>query len=415
MDVVGGMELTINTVWLMTATTLIFFMQLGFAFLEGGSVRSKNTVNVVMKNFVDMCFGALFFWFVGYGLMFGTNPTGWFGTDHFILSSGVDWDFSLLLFQMMFAATAATIVSGAMAERIRFWPYLVISVLVTIGVYSVFGSWVWGSYYGETQGWLRKLGFIDFAGATVVHSIGGWCAMAGILVLGPRLGRFAQDGTARTIPGHNLPLVAAGGFILWVGWFGFNGGSALEAGANLGRILLNTHLSGSAGVVGAILLMGLLRRPVLMTTTVNGGLAGLVASTGGCATMSAPFAVLTGLVAGAILVLGLAVFDGLGLDDPVGAVSVHAFNGVWGTVAAGLFVSGDLFNLEQVTVQLIGVVAAFLWAFPISWVIFRGVDLLIPLRASTMHEQRGLDFTEHYEMGYPEFQQDILHGGKEDV
>ena len=217
-DVLRGLQGSLDTVWILTATALVFFMQLGFALLEGGAVRAKNTVNVIMKNYTDMCFGGLAFALVGFGLMFGSNSTGWIGTDRFFLSNITPQQMSFVLFQMMFAATAATIVSGALAERIRYRPYVVFSVLMTTFIYLIFGSWAWGSFFDGTTGWLRGLGFVDFAGATVVHAVGGWCALAGIVVLGPRLGRFSRTGEARLIPGHNLPLVAAGGFILWLGW-----------------------------------------------------------------------------------------------------------------------------------------------------------------------------------------------------
>ncbi|MEL7401580.1 MAG: ammonium transporter, partial [Pseudomonadota bacterium] len=218
-------ELNLNTVWVAMAAALVFFMQAGFALLESGMSRSKNAVNVMMKNYMDVCLGSLLFWLVGYGIMFGENFSGFIGMSHFALADAEQWDYSLLLFQTMFAATAVTICSGAMAERTKYDAYLFAACGIIAVIYPVFGSWVWGGLYGGS-GWLAELGFIDFAGSTVVHSIGAWCALAGIIVLGARTGRFArEDGSARNIPGHNLSLVALGGFILWLGWFGFNGGS----------------------------------------------------------------------------------------------------------------------------------------------------------------------------------------------
>jgi Amt family ammonium transporter len=253
------------------------------------------------------------------------------------------------------------------------------------------------------------MGFIDFAGSTVVHSIGGWAALAGIIVLGPRLGKFGPNGEVRNIPGHNLSSVALGGFILWLGWFGFNAGSTVSASVDIGKIALNTHLAAAAGAVGAVIMMALAQRQVLMTVTVNGSLGGLVGITAGCATMDPGFAVATGIVAGVLVVLGSILLENIGLDDVVGAVSVHGIAGAWGTLAAGLFKAGDLFNMEQIVIQLIGIAAAFLWAFPVALVTYWLVDRTIGLRANTQDEQRGLDFTEHYEVGYPEFQLGQLH------
>lgn len=395
---------SLNTVWLMTAAAVVFLMQAGFALLEGGMARSKNAVNVIMKNYMDACAGGLIFWLVGFGLMFGTNLSGWIGTDWFMPQTASNWDWSFILFQMMFAATACTIASGAMAERVRYSAYLAGACMITGIIYPVFGSWAWGSYV-EGSGWLKDMGFIDFAGSTVVHSVGGWCALAGIIVLGPRLGRFSQSGESRPIPGHNLGLVALGGFILWFGWFGFNGGSTLTGDASIGKIVLNTHLSACAGAVGAALFSWVLGRPMLLTGTVNGSIGGLVGITAGCATMDPQFAVLTGLISGVITTVGPMLLNAARLDDVVDAVSVHGFCGAWGTMAAGLFFAGDLFNETRIFVQAIGVSVAFVWAFGASLIMYVIINMLMGMRASPLHEQRGLDFTEHAEIGYPEFQQ----------
>lgn len=399
-------QLNMNTIWLAVAAALVFFMQAGFALLESGMSRTKNAVNVMMKNYMDVCIGTLLFWLLGYGIMFGDNISGLFGTSHFAVSDADPWDYTFLLFQTMFAATAVTICSGAMAERTKYDAYLIAACFIVAFIYPVFGSWVWGGFHGG-QGWLARLGFIDFAGSTVVHSIGAWCALAGIIVLGPRLGRFDKNknNKARDIPGHNLSLVALGGFILWLGWFGFNGGSTLTADSSVGLILLNTHLAAAAGATGALLFSRLNKQPILLTNTINGSIAGLVAITAGCATMTPEFAVLTGFIGGAISILGSQFLLKLGLDDVVGAVPVHGFAGAWGTLAAGLFMTGNLFNMELVSIQLIGITAAFFWAFPCALVLFFVIDKTIGLRASTVHEQQGLDFTEHDEVGYPEFHQ----------
>lgn len=396
-----------DTVWIAIAAALVFFMQAGFALLESGLSRAKNALNVVMKNYMDLCVGTLVFWAVGFGLMFGTNPSGWFGEDQFALSHADHSVWAMLMFQIMFAATAATIASGAMAERTRYAGYLCGAIVITGVIYPLYGSWAWNS-----NGWLAQLGFIDFAGSTVVHSIGGWCALAGIMVVGPRLGRFDKQGKPRAIPGHNLSYVALGGFILWFGWFGFNGGSTLAASVDIAKVNLNTQLAAAAGAVGSTLLRLSTRRPVLLTETVNGSLAGLVAVTAGCAVMSPAFAVLTGVIAGGLAAGGARLLLALRLDDVVGAVPVHAFAGAWGTLAAGMFYDGDLFNPERITVQLLGIVVAFCWAFFAALIMYLAVAAIAGLRAPALHEQRGLDLSEHDETGYPEFPQNSLYNAE---
>lgn len=401
-----------DVVWITIAAALVFFMQAGFALLESGMSRAKNAINVVMKNYTDACVGSIIFWLVGFGLMFGSNPSGWIGVDHFFPANLDSFDYAFILFQTMFAATAVTIASGAMAERTHFHAYIIGAIITTAVIYPIFGSWVWGSYF-DGSGWLAKMGFIDFAGSTVVHSIGGWVALAGVIILGPRLGRFSNQGIGRGIPGHNLTLVAMGGFILWLGWFGFNGGSTVKATTDIGVIVLNTHLSATAGAVGAMLLAKIQRLAITVSLVVNGSLAGLVGITAGCATMDPHFALVTGLISGFVVVFGSRLLESFQIDDVVDAVSVHAFAGAWGTLAAGLFKAGDLFNLEQVMVQLFGIVAAFAWAFPIALIMYWLIEKTVGLRAAPIDEQRGLDFSEHDEVGYPEFQQDLLHSGRQ--
>lgn len=407
----GVLEAPADIAWVVMAAALVFFMQAGFALLEGGQARAKNSVNVIMKNYADMCFGVLAYWAFGFGLMFGFSQAGWIGASHFFPELRGPAEGTFFIFQVMFAATAATIVSGAVAERMRYGAYVLSSMVVTGLIYPVFGAWAWGSFF-DGQGWLRELGFVDFAGSTVVHSIGAWSALAGILVLGPRLGRFSSSGVARPMPGHNLPMVALGGFILWLGWFGFNGGSTLAANSDVGLICVNTHLAGCMGFVGAQLTQRMSGQGVLSTTSVNGAIAGLVSVTAGCATMSPGFALLTGFVAGVLATLGASLLERLRLDDVVGAVPVHGLGGAWGTLAAGLFYHGDLFDPARVGVQVLGITAAFVWAFPVAWLTYRVLKILIGIRSDTLHEQRGLDFTEHSEIGYPEFQKDITHGGR---
>jgi Amt family ammonium transporter len=268
----------------------------------------------------------------------------------------------------------------------------------------------------EVPGWLANMGFIDFAGSTVVHSIGGWCALAALIVIKPRLGRYAPDGTPRNIPGHNLSSATLGALILWLGWFGFNGGSvALLPGGtdiSLGQVVVNTHLGGTAGALGAIAAMVFFRNKILLTVVLNGSVAGLVSVTAGCHVMTPGFALLTGFIAGMLVSIAEALLIRIRIDDVVGAVAVHLVGGIWGTIAAGLFDAKALFSLDQVGVQLIGVVAAGVWAFPVALAMYWLIDKAIGLRATPLQEQRGLDFTEHAEVGYPEFQQEIVHSGK---
>ncbi len=391
-------------VWLATSIALVFFMQAGFALLECGASRAKNAINVIMKNYTDICFGSIFFWAIGYGLMFGDSQAGLFGFNHFMDDSLSNKETLSLVFQLMFAATCATIVSGAVAERMRFVSYMLSASIICTFIYPVLGHWVWNS-----NGWLNQLGFIDFAGATVVHSVGGWCALAAVMVLGPRLGRFSKAGESRYIPGHNLPMIALGGFILWLGWFGFNGGSVTSLN-HLGGVLLNTHLGACAGAMGAIFFMALTNKPIMMTTTVNASIGGLVSVTAGADIMIPGTAILTGLISGIILVWGMALLERYKIDDVVGAVAVHGFCGAWGTLAAGLFYTGDMFSITRLAIQSLGVIIAFVWSFPTAYLTFKAVDKFLGLRTSSIHEQRGLDYAEHYETGYAEFNQTITHG-----
>lgn len=386
---------------------LVFLMQGGFALLESGMVRAKNTVNVLMKNYIDVCVVMLVFWILGYGLMWGSNPSGLFGTTKFMLATGEPFETMNLFYQVMFAATAATIISGALAERVNFMAYIIISIFVSGFIYPIFGSWAWGD-----GGWLNEVGFIDFAGGTVVHGVGGWSALAAAVILGPRLGRFGKNGEKRHILGHNLPLVALSGFLLWFGWFGFNMGSAGKVDASIPLILFNTNIAGAAGgIAGAILLLAM-RQPILLTTTVAASIGGLVAVTSGAATMTPIFAALTGAVGGIVAVLGINLLEKLGIDDAVGAVPCHAFAGFWGTIATGLFYNGNMFNLETVLVQLAGAMACMIWSFITALLLFSALNAVFKIRVTAGSERRGLDYSEHYEIGYPEFQTKMLNPGK---
>ena len=400
----GEVQTNLNYVWTILAAALVFFMQAGFALLEAGFSRAKNAVNIIMKNVMDASAGALVFYAVGFGLMFGTSWQGLLGTDGFFLTGTGDqpqtWVYAFYFFQAVFAATAATIVSGAVAERIKFSGYLIFSVLITGLIYPVFGAWAWGGLFNGS-GWLEGLGFIDFAGSTVVHSVGGWAALAGALVVGPRVGKYAEDGTPRAIPGHSLPLAALGVFILWLGWFGFNAGSTTAGSTDIALIAMNTFLAAGAGAATAMAVTWIDTGTPDATMTLNGVLGGLVGITAGCATLTGPFAIVTGAVAGLLVVYATRAIERV-VDDPVGAIAVHGVCGAWGTLAAGLFDAGS--GLAQVGVQAIGIAAAFLWTFPISYAVFSLADRLVGgLRINGDKERLGLDQLEHDVDAYPEF------------
>lgn len=394
----------LNYVWTLVAAFLVFFMQAGFAMVEAGFTRAKNACNILMKNLMDFGMGALGFFFVGFGLMFGTS-NGWFGTSGFLLADfGVDadpWVYAFFLFQVVFAATAATIVSGGIAERTKFSAYLVFSALVTAVVYPVFGSWAWGGLY-KGGGWLEGLGFIDFAGSTVVHSIGGWAALAGAIVVGPRLGKYTASGKPQGIPGHSIPLASLGVFILFFGWFGFNAGSTTTGDTSIALIALTTALAGAASCVATVYYTWLRFRKPDVGMVLNGCLAGLVGITAGCANVSPLSAILIGLVAGVLVTESVVFFDKIGVDDPVGAVSVHGVCGAWGTLAAALF-NAEGFTLAQLGVQALGVATAFAWGFGASFLLWSVLKATMGVRLSAEEELRGCDASEHGCSAYPDF------------
>ncbi len=396
----------LNFVWTLIAAFLVFFMQAGFTMVEVGLTRAKNASNIIMKNLMDFSIGSLAFWAIGFGLMFGATNTGWFGTDGFFLSDfmteGDPWLYAFWVFQVVFAATAATIISGAMAERTSFIGYLIYTAVISAIVYPIFGSWAWGSLY-HGSGWLENLGFIDFAGSTVVHSVGGWAALAGAIVVGPRIGKFGADGKEKPIPGHNLPLAALGVMILWFGWYGFNAGSTTTGNADIALIAVNTTLAASAGALAAMVTAWVRYGVPDVGISLNGALGGLVGITAGCANLSPVFAVITGALAGIIVVYAVSAFDWMKVDDPVGAISVHGVCGAWGTLAAGIFNAGEMFSLKIIGVQLLGIVACFLWVFPAMYLAFKMIDNLVGLRVSPEDEYNGLDFSEHGATSYPDF------------
>ncbi len=395
-----------NYLWTLIAAALVFFMQAGFAMVETGFTRAKNAINILMKNLMDFSVGSIVYWAVGFGIMFGTTTTGWFGTDGFFLSDftpgGDPWVLAFWMFQVVFAATAATIVSGAMAERTKFVSYLIYSAIVSTVIYPVFGSWAWGSLY-HGNGWLEGLGFIDFAGSTVVHSVGGWAALAGAIVLGPRIGKYGPDGKPRAIMGHNMPLAALGVFILWLGWFGFNPGSTTTADKSIAMIFVNTNLAAAAGACTALITSWIKFGKPEVGMTLNGALAGLVAITAGCANVSPASAIIIGAIAGVLVVISVLFIDKIKIDDPVGAVSVHGVNGAWGTLAAGIFNIGGT-TATIIGVQLIGIAACFVYTFGIAFIMFKIITATIGLRVSPEEETEGLDVIEHGGSAYPDFE-----------
>lgn len=392
--------------WTLIAAALVFFMQAGFAMVETGFTRAKNAINIIMKNLMDFSVGSLGFWAIGFGLMFGVSSTGWLGTSGFFLSDwkpGADpWVLAFWMFQTVFCATAATIVSGAMAERTKFKSYIVYSIIVSCFIYPIFGGWAWGSLY-KGSGWLEALGFIDFAGSTVVHSVGGWIGLAGAIVLGPRMGRYDAKGKPKAIPGHNMPIAALGVFILWLGWFGFNPGSTTAANKDIAWIFVNTNLAAAAGAIMAMIVAWTKFGKPDVSMSLNGALAGLVAITAPCNNVSPTSSVIIGLIAGALVVFSVLFFDKLKIDDPVGAVSVHGVNGAWGTLAAGLFNQGGI-SAQIIGVQILGIVVCFVWAFGLGYIMFKLIDKAIGLRVSKTEELEGLDYTEHGGNAYPDFQ-----------
>ncbi|MFJ5768215.1 ammonium transporter [Psychrobacillus sp. NPDC093180] len=388
---------SIDMLWMMLGAILVFFMHAGFAMLEAGFTRSKNTLNILMKNFLTVSLGALLYFLVGFGFMFGESFFGAIGTDGFTLFGREDMGF--FVFQSVFAATCATIISGAVAERMKLSSYLFLVVAMTGIIYPVVGHWIWGG------GWLAKLGFIDFAGSTVVHLTGAIGAFVAATLLGPRLGKYS-NGKVNVIPGHSIPLGALGVFILWVGWFGFNGASTLAADPTLvPQIIANTLFAASAGVLSTAFYTKLRFKKLDASLTLNGALAGLVSITAGAANVSLMSSILIGLLAGIIMTEGVRFLDViLKVDDPVGAIAVHGITGIWGTIAVGLFeTSSGLFvggGASLIVVQILGILAVIVWvSITVSGFLF-AVKVFSPIRVSNEEETAGLDFVEHGSQAY---------------
>jgi Amt family ammonium transporter len=449
----SDLRVGLDTVWVLIAGMLVFWMNAGFALVESGLARAKNCVNILAKNFIVFALSTIAFWAIGWGLMFGDGNL-WVGLKGLFFVSGADnspalgeaymamnpfsttryegvysainWTpvplFAKFFFQLVFAGTAATIVSGAVAERIKFGSFIVFSVVLVAFIYPVSGHWIWGAGIlggvpGES-GLARLFGnFRDFAGSTVVHSVGGWAALAGVIVLGPRLGKYTREGKIRPIPGHNMTSATLGVLILWLGWFGFNPGSTMAAmnGSAIAHILLNTNIAAAMGSLGALVTAWTLLKKPDLSMVLNGCLAGLVAVTAPCAFTSIESGALIGFIGGVLVVLAVLLFDKLKLDDPVGALSVHLVNGIWGTLALGLFYNPEIAKSvaaldtglsrgAQFVQQLKGVILVGAFVFVASLLVWYAIKAVIGLRVSPEEEMEGLDIGEHGNDAYPNFQ-----------
>ncbi len=413
-------SLAMDTGWVLIAAILVMFMQAGFAMLTAGFSRSKNACNMLMKNLMDFCFGTIAFWAVGFGLMFGAGNM-LFGTSGFFLQdtgntfASLDWSIVPLeckyFFQLVFCATAATIVAGSMAERTKFSAYIFYSIAITAFIYPIVGHWIWGG------GWLAEIGMWDFAGSTVVHSTGGWLALTGALVLGPRSGKYNGDGSSNAFPGHSIPLAALGTFILWFGWFGFNPGSTMALVPEIAHIATTTNIAGASGGIAAMVAAWWWFKKPDVSMALNGVLGGLVGITASCAFVSIGSAIWIGIAAGILVVLSVIFFDQvLKIDDPVGAIAVHAVCGTWGTFALGLFAqdkfspgttgNGLFFGggWKLLGAQCLGIISVFAWSMATGLLLFWLIKHLVGLRVSREEELRGLDIDEHGMEAYHGFQ-----------
>lgn len=434
-NLTGDVKVALDTIWVIVAAMLVFFMNLGFAMVESGLCRSKNCVNILAKNFIVFACASLAFLVLGWGLMFG-NGNSFIGLEGLFFVGGADnspatgtayagaysaisWAsvplWSKFFFQLVFAGTAATIVSGAVAERIKFGSFIIFSFILCGVIYPIVGHMIWGG------GYLGSNGMFDFAGSTVVHSVGGWAALAGVIALGPRIGKYT-DGKINAIPGHSMTSVTLGGLVLWFGWFGFNPGSTMAADANsIGHIAVTTNTAAAAATISAAVTAWVLLRKPDLSMIINGTLAGLVAVTAPCAFISVFSSLIIGLIAGVIVVFAVLMFDKLRLDDPVGALSVHLVNGVFGTICVGLFSqSAETFKfmpscavakdglffgggMTQLTAQIIGIVVAAAIAFPLSFAAWLLLKYTMGIRVTAEEEQTGLDIGEHGQEAYPDF------------
>lgn len=392
-------------IWIIFSAMIVFLMQPGFMALETGLTRAKNSINVAIKNMSDFILSVAAFWLVGFGLMFGESYHGLFGFSDFLVNYGTDdWKAAFFVFQAVFVGTAATIDSGAVAERAKFSTYLLMSFITSAFIYPIFGHWAWGSLLIEgNQGWLEQIGFLDFAGSTVVHSIGAWVGLSGIIIIGPRIGRFSASGQPRKIRGHNLVFAYLGVFILFFAWFGFNAGSTLVATPKVANIFANTIISASFGGISALFVSWKFSESKLPEpeSIINGILGGLVGITAGCYYVDLTGALIIGIISGAIVYFGNNLLEKLKLDDAVGAIPVHGFCGIWGTIATGLFIKESFLvefattRWQQILVQGLGALMAFVWAFGLSFVLMTLINKLSPMRVSRAYEEIGLNIAEH--------------------
>ncbi len=425
-EAVSANKIALDTVWVLITAFLVFWMNAGFALVESGLCRAKNTVNILAKNFIVFAISSIAFYIIGWGLMFGDGSPFIGGDGLFFLLgadnspatgdaykgvySAMNWTgvplYAKFFFQLVFAGTAATIVSGAVAERIKFLSFIVFSFIIVGFIYPVVGHWIWGG------GWLAKMGMFDFAGSSVVHSVGGWAALAGVIVLGPRLGKFTKDGKVNPIPGHNMSTATLGALILWLGWFGFNPGSTMAADAGaIARVALTTNTAAAAATLTATLTAWLLLKKPDLSMILNGTLAGLVAVTAPCAFISVGSSLVIGLIAGVLVVLAVIMFDKLRIDDPVGALSVHLVNGVFGTLCVGLFAqdkfmpgtTGDglFFGSSKLLLsQITAIVTVGIFTFVVSIIAWYIIKAIFGLRVSEEEETVGLDIGEHGNEAY---------------
>ena len=406
----------INTVWVLLCAALVLFMEAGFAFLEAGFIRAKNSLNIVMKVFTDATFGMLGFWAIGFGLMYGVNVFGLFGSSGFFLTGNLqhlNLDIPIpafWIFQAAFAMVVASIISGAVSERMKFSTYIIFTFFCTSIMYPIAGHWIWGA-----GGWLNKLGMIDFAGSAAVHAVGGWASLAAVMVLGPRIGKYNDDGSVNVLPAHNMHLAFLGTFILWFGWFGFNPGSSLSGlNSSIAHIALTTNLAAAAGGATGILLT--MRRYGIAdpSMAINGALAGLAAITAGTAAVGPGSAAIIGTVAGILVVFAVEFFDRVKADDPVGAIAVHGVCGSWGVLAVGLFAKdgGLLFGggPHQLMVQALGILSVSVWAFGVTYLSFSLLKATVGIRVTRQEEIEGLDLNEHGITAYSDLVTGSLRG-----
>lgn len=396
-ELINEQNFAINTVWVALCAALIFFMEAGFALLEAGFVRSKNAMSIIAKVIIDIIFGGIAFFIVGFGIAYGSS-NGWFALDFGIMNEdlGLGLTVSNNLFwfiQLGFAIAAISIVSGALAERMKLFPYAILVVFFCAILYPLVANWVW-----NPNGWLAMRGFNDFAGSAAVHAMGGFAALAAAIVLGPRIGKYSKEGKSNTIPGHNLPLASVGAFILWFGWFGFNPGSSLGAVGNwelIGSVVVNTFLASASGGIATMIYTYFTYTKIDITMVINGVLAGLVSITAGCNVVGPVSAIIIGAIAGILVDVAVVFFDKIKVDDPVGAIAVHGVNGLFGTLAVGLFaIEGGLFyggGASLLLTQILGVSAIALFSFTLTFIIMKLLKMSIGIRISNEDEEAGID------------------------